>query len=57
MKLSEFKYSITKNAIAKFPAEPRDSSKLMILNKDTGEIQEKVFKEIVDYFNRGFDEL
>lgn len=53
MKLSEFKYSITKNAIAKFPAEPRDSSKLMILNKETGEIQEKVFKEIVDYFQRG----
>lgn len=53
MKLSEFKYSITKNAIAKFPAEPRDSSKLMILNKETGEIQEKVFKEIVEYFQRG----
>jgi S-adenosylmethionine:tRNA ribosyltransferase-isomerase len=53
MKLSEFKYSITKNAIAKFPAEPRDSSKLMILNKETGEIQEKVFKDIVEYFQRG----
>ncbi len=53
MKLSEFKYSITKNAIAKFPVEPRDSSKLLVRNKETGEIQEKIFKDIVDFFQRG----
>ncbi len=53
MKLSEFKYSPTKNAVAKYPADPRDSSKLMILNKETGEIEERSFKDIVDYFQRG----
>ncbi len=53
MKLSEFKYPLTKNAVAKFPAEPRDSSKLMILNKETGEIQEKLFSDIIDVFQRG----
>lgn len=53
MKLSEFKYSLTKNAVAKYPAEPRDAAKLLVLNKESGEMEEKVFKEIVDYFQRG----
>lgn len=53
MKLSEFKYNITKNAVAKFPAEPRDSAKLMILNKTTGEIQDKIFSDVIDIFQKG----
>ena len=53
MKLSEFKYNLTKNAIAKFPAEPRDSAKLMILNKETGETEEKSFHDIASLFQRG----
>ncbi len=53
MKLSEFRYTLPKNAIAKFPAEPRDSSRLMVLNRDTGETDVKVFKDIVDYFKKG----
>ncbi|MFA6571230.1 MAG: tRNA preQ1(34) S-adenosylmethionine ribosyltransferase-isomerase QueA [Bacteroidota bacterium] len=53
MKLSEFKYPLQKNQIAKFPADPRDSSKLMVLNKETGKIEDKKFSAIVDYFQKG----
>lgn len=53
MKLSEFKYTLPKSSIAKFPVDPRDSSKLMILNRATGEIQEMVFNEIVNLFQKG----
>jgi S-adenosylmethionine:tRNA ribosyltransferase-isomerase len=53
MKLSEFKYNLTKNAIAKFPAEPRDAAKLMILNKETGETEERIFHDILSLFQRG----
>ncbi|MCX6146529.1 MAG: tRNA preQ1(34) S-adenosylmethionine ribosyltransferase-isomerase QueA [Candidatus Kapabacteria bacterium] len=53
MKLSEFKYSLPKNLIAKFPADPRDSSRMMILDKETGEIEEKQFSAILDIFKRG----
>lgn len=53
MKLSEFKYNITKNLTAKFPADPRDTSRLLILNKETGSIEEKLFSDIVNYFKKG----
>jgi S-adenosylmethionine:tRNA ribosyltransferase-isomerase len=53
MKLSEFKYTITKNAVAKFPADPRDSSKLMVLNRQTGETEDTKFDKILDIFKKG----
>jgi S-adenosylmethionine:tRNA ribosyltransferase-isomerase len=53
MKLSEFKYSASKGIAAKFPADPRDSSKLMILNKETSEIEETQFSNIINYFHKG----
>lgn len=53
MKLSEFKFTIPKNSIAKFPAEPRDASKMMVLDRASGEIKEKKFKNIIDYFEKG----
>ncbi|MCO6465171.1 MAG: tRNA preQ1(34) S-adenosylmethionine ribosyltransferase-isomerase QueA [Bradyrhizobiaceae bacterium] len=53
MKLSEFKFAVPKNAIAKYPAEPRDSSKLMVLNKETGETEDKSFKDILSYMQKG----
>lgn len=53
MKLSEFKFNLPKNVIAKFPADPRDSSQLMILNKETGDIEETSFANIVNYFHKG----
>jgi S-adenosylmethionine:tRNA ribosyltransferase-isomerase len=53
MKLSEFKYNLTKNSIAKFPAEPRDSAKLMVVNRQTGEIEDKVFTDLLDILHKG----
>lgn len=53
MKLSEFKYALPKNNIAKYPAEPRDSSRMMVLHKDTGKLDDKNFTDIVSYLNKG----
>ncbi|MGA1415060.1 MAG: S-adenosylmethionine:tRNA ribosyltransferase-isomerase, partial [Candidatus Kapaibacteriota bacterium] len=53
MKLSEFRYISPKSSVAKFPADPRDSAKMMVLNKANGEIEDKVFKDIMDYFQKG----
>lgn len=53
MKLSEFKYTLPKQNIAKFPVEPRDSSKLMIINKTTGDTQDKQFSDILSMFKKG----
>lgn len=53
MKLSDFDYDLPVEFIAQEPLEPRDSSKLMILDKKTGEIKHRIFHEIVDYLNAG----
>ncbi len=53
MKLSDFRYSPPKSAIAKFPAEPRDQSKLLVLDRESGEMEDKVFSDIADYFKKG----
>ncbi len=53
MKLSDFKYNLPKTAIAKFPASPRDKGKLMVLNRETEEIENKVFSDIADYMQKG----
>lgn len=53
MKLSEFKYSLLKQQIAKFPADPRDSSKMMILDRETGDIEETVFSDILNIMEKG----
>jgi S-adenosylmethionine:tRNA ribosyltransferase-isomerase len=53
MKLSDFKYPLPRNLIAKHPVKPRDSSKLMVLNRADESIIEKRFSDIVEYFNRG----
>ncbi|WP_323757514.1 tRNA preQ1(34) S-adenosylmethionine ribosyltransferase-isomerase QueA [Roseivirga sp.] len=53
MKLSAFKFELSEDKIAKYPTENRDESKLMVLHRDTGEIEHKMFKDIVDYFEEG----
>ncbi len=53
MKLSDFKYNLPKNAIAKFPVHPRDKAKLMVLDRETGETENKIFTDIVNYMSRG----
>ncbi|MCK9280908.1 MAG: tRNA preQ1(34) S-adenosylmethionine ribosyltransferase-isomerase QueA [Melioribacteraceae bacterium] len=53
MKLSDFKYNLPKTSIPKFPVEPRDSAKLLVLDKNTGEIGHKLFSDIADYMDKG----
>lgn len=53
MNLSEFYYELPQELIAQKPLEKRDESRLLLLDKETGEIQHKVFKEIIDYLQPG----
>lgn len=53
MKLSQFQFSLPKDRIASEPTRWRDECRLMVLHKDTGEIEHKIFKEIIDYFGKG----
>ena len=53
MKLSDFKYNLPKTAIAKFPATPRDTAKLMVLNRTNEEVEHKKFSDIIEYMSKG----
>ena len=53
MKLSEFNYYLPEELIAQTPIEKRDESKLMILDKNTGKVEHKVFKDIINYLEPG----
>jgi S-adenosylmethionine:tRNA ribosyltransferase-isomerase len=53
MKLSDFYYNLPKELIAQYPAHKRDESRLLVLHKDTGIIEHRIFKEITDYLNPG----
>ncbi len=53
MKLSEFKFDLPSSHIALHPIENRDESRLMVVHRDSGEIEHKVFKDVVDYFDEG----
>ena len=51
MKLSQFGYELPQEFIAQYPTINRDDSRLMVLHRDTGKIEHKVFKDIIDYFD------
>ena len=51
MKLSQFKFKLPDEKIAQYPAKFRDESRLMVVNKKTGTIEHRMFKEILDYFD------
>lgn len=53
MKTSDFFYELPQNLIAQTPVEPRDSSRLMILDKNTGAVEHKIFRDLTDYLNKG----
>ena len=53
MKLSQFKFRLPDDLIAQHPAPERDESRLMVLNRATGEIEHRIFKEIINYFDDG----
>lgn len=51
MKLSQFKFKLPEEKIALHPAKYRDESRLMVVHKSTGEIEHKMFKDVLDYFD------
>lgn len=51
MKLSQYKFNLPPELIALHPAQNRDESRLMVLHRDTGEIEHRLFKDILDYFD------
>lgn len=53
MKLSEFDFELPEELIAKYPVENRDESRLMVVHRDTGKIEHKLFKDVLDYFDEG----
>ena len=53
MKLSEFNYELPKELIAQTPIEKRDESRLMILDREKQTIEDKTFKDIIDYLEPG----
>jgi S-adenosylmethionine:tRNA ribosyltransferase-isomerase len=53
MNTSDFNYSLPESSIAQTPLEPRDSSRLLVMHRDTGQLEHKMFREIGDYFRAG----
>lgn len=53
MKLSHFNFNLPEELLAEFPTENRDESRLMVVNRKTGTIEHKLFKDVIDYFDDG----
>ena len=53
MKLSQYKYEFTPEMLAKYPAENRDESRLLVFDRKSGKVEHKIFKEIIGYFKEG----
>lgn len=53
MKVTDFDFYLPEELIAQHPMEKRDEARLMVMNKENGEIEHKVFKDIIDYLETG----
>ncbi|MEE0956990.1 MAG: tRNA preQ1(34) S-adenosylmethionine ribosyltransferase-isomerase QueA [Ruminococcus sp.] len=53
MKTADFYYDLPKELIAQTPVEPRDSSRMMVMDRQNGSIEHKHFYDIIDYLNEG----
>ena len=53
MKTSDFDYNLPESFIAQIPVEPRDSSRLLILHRETGEMEHRIFRDVSDYLHLG----
>jgi S-adenosylmethionine:tRNA ribosyltransferase-isomerase len=51
MKLSTFKFNLPAELIAKYPTPNRDESRLMVIHRQTGELEHKIFKDVLHYFD------
>ncbi|MEY4108159.1 MAG: hypothetical protein RL181_2501 [Bacteroidota bacterium] len=52
-KLSQFNFELPKKLIAQYPAENRDHARMMVIHRETGKIEHKIFKDILGYFDEG----
>jgi len=52
-KLSQFNFDLPENLIAQYPLEERDESRLMVVHRDSGKIEHRTFKDIIEYFDDG----
>ncbi|HEX8730062.1 MAG TPA: tRNA preQ1(34) S-adenosylmethionine ribosyltransferase-isomerase QueA [Ktedonobacterales bacterium] len=53
MRISDFDYTLPPERIAQTPVEPRDSSRLLVVRRDTGAFEHRIFREITDYLRPG----
>lgn len=53
MKLSSFNFELPDNLLAEYPSEHRDEAKLMVIHRETGKIEHKMFKDLINYFDEG----
>jgi S-adenosylmethionine:tRNA ribosyltransferase-isomerase len=53
MNVKDFDFYLPEELIAQHPLEDRDSSRLMVLDRKTGEVEHKIFHDVLDYFNEG----
>jgi S-adenosylmethionine:tRNA ribosyltransferase-isomerase len=53
LKTSNFDYNLPQELIAQTPVEPRDAARLMVVHRDTGQIEHRIFRDIVDYLRAG----
>ena len=53
MKTSDFYYDLPQELIAQHPVEPRDSSRLMVMDRKTGALEHRIFRDVIDYLNPG----
>ena len=51
MQTSDFDYNFPESSIAQTPIEPRDSSRLLVLHRDTGTLEHKIFREVGEYLH------
>ncbi len=53
MKTSDFNYDLPEELIAQTPVEPRDSSRMMVCNRNNGKREDRIFRDIIDYLHAG----
>ena len=51
MKLSQFRFDLPLNLIAQHPAKKREESRMMVIHRHTGQIEDKQFRDIMEYFD------
>lgn len=53
MKLSDFNFNLPEELVAEYPSENRDDARLMVIHRDSGKIEHKLFKDVTNYFEDG----